>query len=288
MLNLYSILKGGIFAAPLLAIGIGTTVVMYSPDEPAAEAPSANAASVAQPEPPPPPLVGGDHGFRFARVWYRDSYGMGQLAQNSGRGRGRGFGGGNRWATDWPTAEENLHEAIRRTTGFALDGDIVALSLADERIFDYPVLYLTEPGYWYIDEEEVANVQKYFERGGFMIIDDFHDNEGFSGREWSNMYFNLKQIFPDREPVPLPNNHPLWSIYYDIDPVEAPTTKGRPFTKYDDQYFGVYDDNGRMMVVISYNQDIGDGWEWPDRNLADASTISFQMAINMIMWAMTH
>ncbi len=43
-----------------------------------------------------------------------------------------------------------------------------------------------------------------------------------------------------------------------------------------------------MMCVISYNQDIGDGWEWPNRNIAKASTISFQMAINFIMYAYTH
>ena len=43
-----------------------------------------------------------------------------------------------------------------------------------------------------------------------------------------------------------------------------------------------------MMVVICYNQDIGDGWEWPDQNLQDASTVSFQMAINFILYALTH
>ncbi len=44
-----------------------------------------------------------------------------------------------------------------------------------------------------------------------------------------------------------------------------------------------------MVVVICYNQDIGDGWEWPSgRNLGEASTVSFQMAINFIIYALTH
>ena len=56
----------------------------------------------------------------------------------------------------------------------------------------------------------------------------------------------------------------------------------------DDTYYGIFDDTGRMMVVICYNQDIGDGWEWPTGNVGEASTVSFQMAINFILYALTH
>ena len=128
-------------------------------------------------------------------------------------------------------------------------------------------------------------MQEYFARGGFLFIDDFDDHQG-KGPEWYNMYDNIKRIFPDREPVLLDKDHPIWHIYYDIDPSETPSTKPE-FTKFDCQYYAIYDDNGRMMVFISYNQDIGDGWEWPSR-LAEASTVSFQMAINIIMYALTH
>jgi len=130
-------------------------------------------------------------------------------------------------------------------------------------------------------------MKKYFARGGFMIIDDFHDYEGYQPREWDNFYDNIKQVFPDREPILLNGNHPIWSIYYDIDPDAASSTKPY-FTSEDDVYYGIFDDDGRMMVVICYNQDIGDGWEWPDRNWDEASTVSFQMAINFIIYALTH
>ena len=56
----------------------------------------------------------------------------------------------------------------------------------------------------------------------------------------------------------------------------------------DDTYYAMYDETGRIVVVICYNQDIGDGWEWPGRNLGEASTVSFQMAINFIMYALSH
>lgn len=221
-----------------------------------------------------------DFGFRFVRVKYDDN-------QNRG-GRGWGRYGRGAWSTDWPTSDYNLHEAIERTTGLTLMGDPLVFTFLDEEIFEYPVLYLTEPGFWMTNEEEVKNMRKYFLRGGFLIIDDFHDYGGF-GWQWYNMYNNIKQVFPDKEPVLLPNDHPIWSIYYDIDPVEAASTKW-DFSRYDDAYFGIFDDDGRMMIVICYNQDIGDGWEHPfgRRILAEASTVSFQMAINFIMYALTH
>lgn len=192
------------------------------------------------------------------------------------------------WAFDYPTAERNLYEAIERTTSLRLGGEPIVLTLEDDRIFEHTVLYLCEPGYWQLREEEAANLKTYFARGGFMIIDDFHDYQA-GGPQWSNFYYNIKQVFPDLEPVELPPDHPIWSIYYDIDPVEAASTKDyEGFGKYDDVYYGIFDDDGRMLCIICYNQDIGDGWEWPERNFEDASTVSFQMAINFIMYALTH
>jgi len=229
---------------------------------------------------PAPQASPGDLGYQFVRVRYQ-SY--------PGRRR-------NAWATDYPTAEENLHEAIERTTLLYLEGPPLVLPLTDDRIFEHPVLYLTEPGYWMTDDEEVAYLKKYLDRGGFLIIDDFHDyGRGRVGPQWNNMYDNIKQVFPDREPVELTAEHPIWSIYYDIDPDAAISTKngggrfGMRFGPLDDVYYGIFDDTGRMMVVICYNQDIGDGWEWPGgRNLGEASTVSFQMAINFIIYALTH
>ena len=252
------------------------SVVPWSPGEASEPAHAVTATPAAQPA----PRAGNEGlGFRFVRVWYRSHPGLRPSA----------------WATDYPTAEENLHEAISRTTDLFIEGPPIVLSLTDDRIFEYPVLYLTEPGYWMTDDEEVANIRRYLDRGGFLIIDDFHDyGRGRVGPQWNNMYDNIKRVYPDREPVELTAEHPIWSVYYDIDPDAAISTKngqgrwGMRFGPLDDIYYGIFDDDGRMVIAIAYNQDIGDGWEWPNRNLADASTVSFQMAINMIIYALTH
>ncbi len=212
-----------------------------------------------------------DFGFQFVRVQYESVP----------------WSRWNMWATDYPAAEQNLHTAIQITTNIKLDGPPIVLSLVDEAINEYPVLYLTEPGYWMTNDDEVAALRLYLERGGFIIIDDFHDRPGQRFSQWGNFYDNIKRVFPDREPVALPADHPIWSVYFDIDPDAAPSTKPY-FHPSEDQYFGIVDDAGRMMVVICYNQDIGDGWEWPNRNSAAESSVSFQMAINFIVYAMTH
>lgn len=228
-----------------------------------------------------PPIVDGES-FRFVRVKYESN--------RSGGGGGRwGRWRSNAWATDWPTAEINLHQAIERTTRIPLGGEPIVLELDDKNIFQYPVLYITEPGFWFIDDDEVENLRLYLDRGGFLIVDDFHDyGRGLTGPQWDNFYMNIKKVLPDKEPVEIPQDHPIWSIFYDIDPLEAVTTKPGPWSYDDDVYYAMYDDNGRMNVIICYNQDIGDGWEWPGRNLGEASTVSFQMAINFIMYALSH
>jgi hypothetical protein len=223
-----------------------------------------------------------DHGFRFIRLAYGD-YDPRMITDYSMRGRGGGYTGRMAWMHDYPTSEDNLYEAIARTTKIQLAGQYMIIPLRDERIFNYPFLYMSEPGYWLATDQEIKNLREYFKRGGFVMFDDFR-----SAREWSQLYYNLKLIFPDKEPVLVPNDHPIWSIYYKIDPVEAPSWVTPRYSKYEDQYWTILDDKGRMTCIICYNQDVGDGWEWPQMRLDKAETLPFQMGINFIMYALTH
>ena len=222
-----------------------------------------------------------DHGFRFVRIRFDDP----RFGGDGGGRNWRGYGGGPAWQHDYPTAEINLHLALDRTTQIYIEGEPEVLRLSDERIFEYPMLYLCEPGYWTMEEDEVDNLREYLNRGGFILFDDFG-----SEREWIQLYEEMKRAFPELEPREIPEDHPIWTIYYDVDPVEAPSLVGGRgyFTKYDDTYIGYFDKNGRLMALACYNQDIGDGWEWPEQNLSEASTISFQMGINFLIYALTH
>ena len=212
-----------------------------------------------------------DYGFRFVRIRFETpSY-------------GRGWGGAP-WSHDYPTAEENFYVALERTTTIHPQKPYLVLDLKDDRIFEHPVLYLCEPGYWQMDEEDVMQLRQYLQRGGFILFDDFRGDY-----EWINLYEQMQRVFPGNEPVELSPEHPIWSIYYDIDPVAAPSlVSGYQGSITADSYLGYFDEEGRLMALANRNQDIGDGWEYPNRDFANASTVSFQMGINFLMYAFTH
>lgn len=216
-----------------------------------------------------------DHGFRFVRIRYDDPRGQ------------RAFrGAGPAWSHDYPVAEQNLHKALLRTTRVHVEGDPLVLRLSDKRIFEHAVLYICEPGYWTLEENEVENLREYIDRGGFLLFDDFRDEH-----ELLQLESQMERVMPELIKREIPANHPVWSIYFDIDPVEAPSLVGGGFNyydKYDDTYIAYFDSKGRIVGLACYNQDIGDGWEYPERSLGDASTISFQMGINFLIYALTH
>ena len=113
-----------------------------------------------------------DHGFRFIRLAYGD-YDPRMITDYSMRGRGGGYTGRMAWMHDYPTSEDNLYEAIARTTKIQLAGQYMIIPLRDERIFNYPFLYMSEPGYWLATDQEIKNLREYFKRGGFVMFDDF-------------------------------------------------------------------------------------------------------------------
>jgi hypothetical protein len=54
--------------------------------------------------------------------------------------------------------------------------------------------------------------------------------------------------------------------------------------------FGISDDNNRLMVVVTYNSDLGDAWEYMDLECYPEiySGQAYRMGINFMIYAMTH
>lgn len=217
--------------------------------------------------------------FNFARVQF-DSY----------FGGGYGYGP---WSIDFPDADRNFLRGVSRLTNVRVMSDPIVLRLDDDGIFDYPFLYMLEVGQGggiSLNPQEQLNLREYLLRGGFLLIDDF-----WGQQEWDNFYASFSQVFPDREIVELSAEHEIFHVYYDID---GPTMI--PALYRDDQYgergidyasnHAILDDAGRVMVLINWNSDMGDGWEhtyhpaYPTRY----ANAAYQLGINYLMYAMTH
>jgi hypothetical protein len=217
--------------------------------------------------------------FTFVRVKY------------SSHGGGRG---GN-WATDYPDSDLNFSYRLHELTSLETDPHGKILELTDDALFDYPFLYLIEPGRLWFSDEEVTALRRYLLNGGFLMVDDF-----WGEYEWQNFYEQIKRVFPDREPLELPLEHEIFHCVYDLKKKpQVPSIhawySGYTYERPDAQephYRAIFDDQGRMMVIICHNTDLGDGWERegedPRYFKEMAEKWSYPMGINIVTYAMTH
>jgi hypothetical protein len=171
--------------------------------------------------------------------------------------------------------------------------DPIVLRLDDKEIYDYPFLYMLEVGQGgglVMNPSEIENLREYLLRGGFLLIDDF-----WGVQQWDNFIGAFSQVFPDREIVELKPEHEIFHCYYDIDGPQMIPALYRS-DEYGEQGIdyatnhAILDDSGRVMVLINWNSDMGDGWEHtyhPDYPTRYANS-AYRLGINYLMYSMTH
>jgi len=224
--------------------------------------------------------------YTFVRVIYESPM------RGFGR-RGYGYGGGT-WTTDYPEADNNFIVGLREWAGTNLKiaPRPEALEILDDRIFDYPILYVVEPGFMELSDEQALRLREYSARGGFIFFDDF-----WGDYEWENLVEQLHKIWPDYKPKDLPLNHPIFHSYLDVEEVvQVPNVynamrgvtseKGGTVP----HYMGLEDKNGRVICFIAYNCDLGDAWEWinDSRYPVKYGLPAYKVGINVVIYAMSH
>jgi hypothetical protein len=219
-----------------------------------------------------------DAEFRFARLAY------------SSVGARSGSRGG--WLTDWPDAEQHLIKGVQRLTRIDAADEGQSLSIMDEHLFDYPWIYAVEVGSWILSDEEAARLRDYLLRGGFLVVDDFHGS-----MEWAGFIEGMHRVFPDRAIVEIPIEDAVFHLAYDLpEQIQIPGIQslysGLAYERdgFTPHWRGIYDDEGRLMVVINFNMDMGDAWEHADvpEYALQYTTRAYKYAINYILYAMTH
>lgn len=184
------------------------------------------------------------------------------------------------WSHDYPTAEHNLYNAIKMTTNLRVSGDPKILTLDDDQIFDFPILYICEVGFWKLSDDQAQRLAEYLNRGGFMIVDDFRGTP-----EYQNLLAQFRKAIPRYTVREMTAAHPIFHCYFEFDAL----SNDSPYNQmgFLPKFYGVFDQNGRLAVIINYNNDIGDGWEWPKLDEV-YSTEAFRLGINYLIYSMTH
>jgi uncharacterized protein DUF4159 len=240
--------------------------------------------------------------FDFVRLAYADSNGFGS-----------GFGRRGSWTTDAPEAEEHFLQGLKRLSRVDAGDEGTYVQPLDPQLFEHPWIYGVEVGRWYLSDAEAAQIREYLLRGGFLMVDDFHGT-----LQWEAFMESMRRVFPDRPVVEIPDDHEVFHVAYDLGGPVTPynlAVRGGPDggtgghrkiqipgiwavmngTTYEQDgvtphWRGIFDDQGRLMVAINFNMDMGDAWEHADNPQYPQmlTALAYRFGVNYVLYAMTH
>ncbi|UCE19279.1 MAG: DUF4159 domain-containing protein [Gemmatimonadota bacterium] len=188
------------------------------------------------------------------------------------------YRGGGDWYND-PSSIHNLLRKIGERTNIAVQRHQAVVEIMDPELFAYPFLFMTGHGEIKFSEEEIQRLRLYLTHGGFLYADDDYGMDKAFRRE-------MKRVFPDKELVELPSNHPIYHIDYDFP-------RGVPKIHEHDakapQAFGIFHE-GRLIVYYTYESNISDGWADPEvhNDPPEKREEAFRMGINIVTYALLH
>jgi Domain of unknown function (DUF4159) len=230
------------------------------------------------------------HGFNFCRGVYTS---------------GRREAGGQGWSTDYPDAERNFSirfaELTRTRVSKNYDGEpeFVVVRLTDPALYGCGFLHLEDVGTATLSGPEIEGLRNYLLRGGFVWCDDF-----WGTFAWNNWMSELRKVLPPAEfpVVPIPKDHPIYRTQFDVEAIpQIPSiqfwrqsgggTSERGADSARPDFNGIFDERGRLMMVLTHNTDISDAWEREGedpRFFLNFSPSGYAVGINVILYAMTH
>lgn len=222
--------------------------------------------------------IGYDGRVAFIRIRYSTGFG--------GFGR-RGSRGEPAWAHDYPTADIHLMKIVNDLTSVAphVDGSNI-FTLDDPDLMKHPIAYVSEPGFWYPSDEEVAGFRTYLLKGGFAIFDDFR------GQDWWNLEEQMKRVLPEYRFIQLDVTHPVFHSFFDIKDLaflrsynDSSSMTGTP------TYWGIFEDNDpkkRLIAIANRDNDLGEYWEYSDTGMdpIDFSNEAYKYGVNYILYGL--
>jgi len=190
------------------------------------------------------------------------------------------------WSFDYPAMERNFMTIVQDLTAMRTHVRRSNVHRMDDTLLSrYPIAYLSEPGYWYPDEQEAAGLRAWLKKGGFLIVDDF------LLRQWDVFSRSMREVLPDAQFIRLDRTHPIFNAFFAIGTLEGlhhPSSRNAKA-----EYFGIFENNdpkGRLMVIVNFNNDIGDYMEWSGQGwyAVNLTNDAYKFATNYLVYALTH
>ena len=195
------------------------------------------------------------------------------------------------WAHGYPRAERNLmriideisalHPHVHESNVFTWD---------DPALNKCPIAYMTEAGFWTLTDAEAAACRAYLQKGGFVIFDDFRDDQFRGGGGWAHFESNMRRVIPEARFLDLDPSHRIFHSFFEInsfDIIPQDYDAGRPTLR------GLFEDNDphkHLMAMVNFNTDISNYWEFSGTGVRPVaeSNEAYKLGVNYVMYAMTH
>ena len=217
------------------------------------------------------------------------------------------YGGTPAWSHGYPVAEKNLVQIMNEVSYLGANTEgFNTLRFDDPELCKYPIAYVIEPDWWAITDSESTALRNYMLKGGFVIVDDFkvRGSRGFGGgggseyvRDhgrggggWPSFEEMMKSVMPAYRFYDMTAAHPIFHAFFEIprlDNFPQAYIGGQPIFR------GLYEDNDpgkRLMMIVNYNTDISQYWEWSGRGFRpfDETNEAYKLGVNYLIYGLTH
>lgn len=188
---------------------------------------------------------------------------------------------------DWesaPNLPAALIDALAKYTTIEASPAGVVVELGGEELFEYPFVWMTGHFPVRLTDRERANLKRYVDRGGFIVIDDHnHDVEGVFHLTVTE---EISRAFGPLEPVP--KDHEIYRNFFAFE--DGPPTTSHELNGWGDQLvheelFAVFR-NGRIGLLYS-NKDYSSEWDMRPETKRFMAVDPTRFGVNLILYALT-
>lgn len=164
------------------------------------------------------------------------------------------YNGGGDWYAN-PTSLPNLIKYCNQNINTKIRLKPATVEPSSPDLFSYPYVHMTGHGNVVFSDADIANLRSYLNGGGFLHIDDNYGMDQYVRKE-------ISKIFPNSDLVEIPATHALFQKPYAF-PSGIPKIHEHDGKR--PQAFGIFVE-GRLVLLYTYETDLGDGWEDPEVN----------------------